>query len=103
MELEVRPFSLRDSVETALAVVAGPAAARSVELAYDNQHNDFPDKVLGDVTRFRQILLKCLTLLIRLTLVCWGTRLNSQRKDIYWSSRELRNCRGISTVVYLKY
>ena len=58
MELEVRPFSLRDSVETALSVVADPAAAKSVDLVYDNQHNDFPDKVLGDVTRFRQILLK---------------------------------------------
>lgn len=58
MELEVRPFSLRDSVETALAVVADPAAAKSVDLVYDNQHNEFPDKVLGDVTRFRQILLK---------------------------------------------
>ena len=58
MELEVRPFSLRDSVETALAVVADPAAAKNVDLVYDNQHNDFPDKVLGDVTRFRQILLK---------------------------------------------
>jgi osomolarity two-component system, sensor histidine kinase CHK1 len=58
MELEVRPFSLRDSVETALAVVADPAAAKSVDLVYENNHNDFPDKVLGDVTRFRQILLK---------------------------------------------
>jgi len=60
LELEVRPFSLRDSVETALAIVADPAAAKNVDLVYDNQHNDFPDKVLGDVTRFRQILLKYL-------------------------------------------
>jgi osomolarity two-component system sensor histidine kinase CHK1 len=58
MELEVRPFSLRDSVETALNIVADPAAAKSVDLVYDNQHNDFPDKFLGDGTRFRQILLK---------------------------------------------
>ena len=58
MELELRPFSLRDSVETALSVVADPAAAKHVDLVYDNQHNDFPDKLLGDVTRFRQILLK---------------------------------------------
>ena len=58
MELEVRPFSLRDSVETALGIVANPAAARNLDLVYDNQHNDFPDKFLGDVTRFRQILLK---------------------------------------------
>jgi len=58
LELELRPFSLRDSVETALTVVADPAASKRVDLLYDNQHNDFPDKVLGDVTRFRQILLK---------------------------------------------
>ena len=58
MELELRPFSLRDSVETALSVVADPAAAKHVDLVYDNQHNDFPDKLVGDMTRFRQILLK---------------------------------------------
>ena len=103
MELEVRPFSLRDSVETALAVVADPAAAKNVDLAYDNQHNDFPDKFLGDVTRFRQILLKYLSSLVNLTLVCWETLSNSQRKGIYWSSRELKNYRGISVVVCLKY
>jgi osomolarity two-component system sensor histidine kinase CHK1 len=62
MELEVRPFSLRDSIETALAVVADPAAAKDVDLVYDNQHGDFPDKVLGDVTRFKQILLKLVLL-----------------------------------------
>ena len=58
MELELRPFSLRDAIETALSVVADPAAARNVDLAYDNGHQDFPDKVQGDVTRFKQILLK---------------------------------------------
>lgn len=58
MALELRPFSLRDSIETALAVVADPAAAKNVDLVYDNQRQSFPDMVLGDVTRFKQILLK---------------------------------------------
>jgi osomolarity two-component system, sensor histidine kinase CHK1 len=58
MELEVRPFSLRDSIETALAVIADPAAAKHVDILYDNQHNDFPDRFIGDVTRLRQVLLK---------------------------------------------
>jgi osomolarity two-component system, sensor histidine kinase CHK1 len=62
LELEVHPFSLRDSVETALAVIADPAAAKNVDLGYENLHDDFPDKVLGDVTRFRQILLKYLVI-----------------------------------------
>ena len=80
MELEVRPFSLRDSVETALAVVAGPAAARSVDLAFDNRHNDFPDKLLGDVTRFRQILLKYLMSLAILTFSLLGNAVKFTEK-----------------------
>ena len=79
MELEVRPFSLRDSVETALAVVADPAAAKKVDLVYENQHSDFPDKVLGDVTRFRQILLKYNVSPPTLTLACWEMPSNNGR------------------------
>jgi osomolarity two-component system, sensor histidine kinase CHK1 len=83
MELEVRPFSLRDSVETALAVVADPAAAKNVDLVYDNRHNDFPDKLLGDVTRFRQILLKYFSHVFLLTKVCWEMLSNSQRRGTF--------------------
>jgi hypothetical protein len=79
MELEVRPFSLRDSVETALGIVANPAAARNLDLVYDNQHHDFPDKFLGDVTRFRQILLKYPLLIPPLTKVYWAMLSSLQR------------------------
>ena len=102
MELEVRPFSLRDSVETALAVVADPAATKKVDLVYENQHNDFPDKVLGDVTRFRQILLKYIVSMPTLTLAYWEMPSNLLKKDIYWSSHELKNCQGTLMVVYSK-
>ena len=83
MELQVRPFSLRDSVETALAVVANPAAARSVEsvdLVYDNQHNDFPDIFLGDVTRFRQILLKYFSFVGKINISLLGNAVKFTEK-----------------------
>jgi hypothetical protein len=83
MELEVRPFSLRDSVETALAVVAGPAAAKNVDLAFDSRHNDFPDKLLGDVTRFRQILLKYSMSLAITNIQSLGKRCQIHRKRAY--------------------
>lgn len=87
----MRPFSLRDSVETALGVVANPAAARKLDLVYDNQHHDFPDKFLGDVTRFRQILLKYVCLLLSLRTVCWVMLSSSLRLDIFWSNLRLRS------------
>jgi len=93
MELEVRPFSLRDSVETALGVVAYPAAARNLDLVYNNEHHDFPDKFLGDVTRFRQILLKCVQFLLSLTTVCWAMLSSLRRPVTSWSSLKSRSNR----------
>lgn len=103
MELEVRPFSLRDSVETALGVVANPAAVRNLDLVYDNQHHDFPDKFLGDVTRFRQILLKYPLLLPLLTKVYWAMLSSSQRPGIFWSNHKSRNNHGTLLEGFLRF
>src|SRR4051794_2552436 len=56
LELERQPFDLCDCLESALDLVATPAAEKKLDLAYVMQP-DVPSAITGDVTRLRLILL----------------------------------------------
>ncbi len=56
LELEEEPFSLQDCVEEVLELLATRAAEKRIELAATIDHN-ISERVIGDVTRTRQILL----------------------------------------------
>ena len=56
LELEAVSFSLVDTVEDALAMVAQPAAAKGLELALQFTPHDAPMVLLGDPLRLRQVV-----------------------------------------------
>ena len=60
LELEVHPFDLRESVESALALVALTATGKGLELVAD-LNDSCPELVVGDVTRFRQVIINLLS------------------------------------------
>jgi signal transduction histidine kinase/CheY-like chemotaxis protein/HPt (histidine-containing phosphotransfer) domain-containing protein len=66
LELEDAVFDLRECVESALALVAVPAAAKGVELVADVA--DGPP-LCGDVTRLRQVLANLLSNAVKFTAV----------------------------------
>ena len=65
-DIERRPFDLRECVESALDLVAGRAAEKQLDLAYDFE-GEVPAAVLGDVTRLRQVLLNLLSNAVKFT------------------------------------
>lgn len=54
--LDNSPFSLRECVESAIQLVAEPAATKDLELVHLNKCGDI-DIIYGDVTRVRQIII----------------------------------------------
>jgi signal transduction histidine kinase/CheY-like chemotaxis protein len=66
LELETQPFSLRDSLEKALDLVAAPAHEKGLDLTYQVDPT-LPDILLGDATRFRQIVLNLLSNAVKFT------------------------------------
>jgi PAS domain S-box-containing protein len=66
LELESRPFDLRECVEGALDLVAARAAEKGLDLAY-LIGAETPAAVVGDVTRLRQILLNLLSNAVKFT------------------------------------
>ena len=66
MDIEHQPFDLRECVESALDLVAGRAAEKQLDLAYDFD-GEVPAAVLGDVTRLRQVLLNLLSNAVKFT------------------------------------
>ena len=59
LELETHPLDLRATVEDALDLLAATAAEKKLDLAYQIE-DGIPAQVLGDVTRFRQVLVNLL-------------------------------------------
>ncbi len=66
LELESRPFSLRDAVEDSFDLVAPAAAARGLDLSFRIE-SSVPSTLEGDVTRVRQILLNLLSNAVKFT------------------------------------
>jgi PAS domain S-box-containing protein len=66
LELESRPFSLRDAVEDSFDLVAPGAAAKGLDLSFRIDPS-VPSTLEGDVTRVRQILLNLLSNAVKFT------------------------------------
>ncbi|MBI3965964.1 MAG: response regulator, partial [Chloroflexi bacterium] len=66
IDLEERPFALRTCIESALDLVAAPAAQKGIDLAYLIEES-LPEAVAGDITRIRQILINLLANAVKFT------------------------------------
>src|SRR4030095_6804499 len=66
MDVEHRPFDLRECVESALDLTAGRAIEKGLDIAYLID-DDVPIGIKSDVTRLRQILINLLSNAIKFT------------------------------------
>ena len=66
MEIESRPFELRDCVEAAMDLVSTRATEKHLDLAYVFE-GDVPLAIRGDLARLRQILLNLLSNAVKFT------------------------------------
>ncbi len=60
LEMEQQPFNLRACVEESLDLVTPKAAEKGLDLAYFIE-DDVPNRLVGDVTRLRQVLVNLLS------------------------------------------
>ncbi len=66
MDVEVRPFDLRECVESALDLIGARAAEKHLDIAYVFE-GEVPAAIEGDVTRLRQVLLNLLSNAVKFT------------------------------------
>jgi len=66
LELETQPFDLRVCIEEALDLLGTKAAEKKLDIAYQIE-DGIPAKMLGDVTRLRQVLVNLLSNGIKFT------------------------------------
>ncbi|AFZ14842.1 multi-sensor hybrid histidine kinase [Crinalium epipsammum PCC 9333] len=66
LELEKQPFNILNCLEESLDILAPKAAEKNLELAYIIQPNT-PKKLIGDVTRLRQIIINLLSNAVKFT------------------------------------
>jgi len=66
LQLENNPFSIYECVESGLDLIAARAASKNLELL-TSFSPDLPEKVSGDVTRIRQILVNLLSNAVKFT------------------------------------
>jgi signal transduction histidine kinase/DNA-binding response OmpR family regulator len=67
LDLEEHPFDVRECVESALSLLALAAADKGVELM-GHLESGCPELVLGDVTRFRQIVVNLVANAVKFTV-----------------------------------
>jgi PAS domain S-box-containing protein len=98
LDLEQRPFDLRQCVESALELVAGSTGEKGLDLAYLIDPRA-PATIVGDITRVRQILLNLLNNAVKFTeegevvLKVDATRLDSsdgegERYELHFAIRD---------------
>ena len=66
MELETAPFSLRECVDGAVALIRSLASEKGLTIE-PRIDDDVPDTLMGDVSRLRQILLNLLNNAVKFT------------------------------------
>ncbi len=66
LELESQPFAVRTALEESLDLVAHKAAEKHLDIAYQIE-DDLPSKLIGDVTRVRQVLVNLLGNAVKFT------------------------------------
>jgi PAS domain S-box-containing protein len=66
LNLETQPFDLRDCVESAVALLTLPAEQKGLELVAQLEPG-CPELVIGDVTRFRQVIVNLLSNAVKFT------------------------------------
>ena len=66
MELEIAPFSLRECIDGAVALIGSLASGKGIGLTREIRDGT-PEVVMGDVTRVRQILLNVLNNAVKFT------------------------------------
>ena len=66
VELEARPFVLREAIEASLDILAPAAAKKGLELVYAIDE-DLPVALVGDAGRLRQIVLNLLSNAVKFT------------------------------------
>jgi GAF domain-containing protein/CheY-like chemotaxis protein len=94
VELEARPFVLREAIEAALDILAPTAAKKGLELVYAID-DDLPIALIGDAGRLRQIVLNLLSNALKFTesgevlVTVGGTQLAAPRRadDVRWQIR----------------
>ncbi|MBA3689128.1 MAG: GAF domain-containing protein [Chloroflexi bacterium] len=85
VDLEARPFVLREAVEAALDILAPTAAKKGLELIYTIDE-DLPPALVGDAGRLRQIVLNLLSNAVKFTesgevlVTVGGTQLEATRR-----------------------
>jgi signal transduction histidine kinase/DNA-binding response OmpR family regulator len=66
LEIESHPFSLQDTVESTLSIVAPRGVQKGVEIAYSIQEST-PPAIVGDASRVSQVLVNLLSNAVKFT------------------------------------